>query len=55
MESLTKNRQPVEILRAMAGRAYGAGLVPDGDRWVEELGHGWFNVAYGSGCAMTAA
>lgn len=46
MESVTKNRQPVEILRAMAARAYGSGLVPDGEGWVEELGHGWFNVAY---------
>ncbi|MEV7624613.1 aminoglycoside phosphotransferase family protein [Actinoplanes sp. NPDC089786] len=46
MESLTKNRQPVATLRAMAERAYGAGLVPAGDDWVSELGHGWFNAAY---------
>jgi aminoglycoside phosphotransferase (APT) family kinase protein len=46
MESITKNRQPIETLRAMAARAYGAGLVPAGDDWVSELGHGWFNVAY---------
>jgi aminoglycoside phosphotransferase (APT) family kinase protein len=30
----------------MAARAYGAGLVPQGDDWVDELGHGWFNVVY---------
>lgn len=46
MESVTKNRQPIETLRAMTARAYGAGLVPAGDDWVSELGHGWFNVAY---------
>ena len=46
MDSVTKNRQAVGTLRAMAGRAYGADLVPDGDGWVEELGQGWFNVAY---------
>jgi aminoglycoside phosphotransferase (APT) family kinase protein len=46
VESVTKNRQPVETLRAMAGRAYGADLVPDGDGWVAELSQGWFNVAY---------
>ena len=46
MESVTKNRQPVGVLRAMVARAYGAGLVPAGDEWVSELGHGWFNVAY---------
>lgn len=46
VESVTKNRQPVATLRAMAGRAYGAGLIPDGDGWVEELGQGWFNAAY---------
>jgi len=28
-------------------RAYGRDRVPnEGDRWVNELGHGWFNVAY---------
>jgi hypothetical protein len=46
MESNTKNRQPVVTLRAMAARAYGAGLVPAGDDWVTELGQGWFNVIY---------
>jgi aminoglycoside phosphotransferase (APT) family kinase protein len=47
MESITKNCQPVQILREMVARAYGPGQVPaqDGD-WVSELGHGWFNVAY---------
>ncbi|PGH49058.1 phosphotransferase family protein [Streptomyces sp. Ru87] len=46
MESITKNRQPPEVLRAMTERAYGAGRIPAGDGWVSELGHGWFNVAY---------
>jgi aminoglycoside phosphotransferase (APT) family kinase protein len=46
MESITKNRQPVEVLRAMVARAYGPSLVPAGDGWVCELGNGWFNVAY---------
>lgn len=47
MESITKNRQPEEALRAMAARAYGPGQVPAaGEDWVSELGHGWFNVAY---------
>jgi aminoglycoside phosphotransferase (APT) family kinase protein len=46
MESITKNRQPVAILRAMAARAYGPDLVPAGDDWVSELEHGWFSVAY---------
>jgi aminoglycoside phosphotransferase (APT) family kinase protein len=47
MESITKNRQPEETLRAMAARAYGPGQVPAaGEDWVCELGHGWFNVAY---------
>ncbi|GIF05202.1 phosphotransferase family protein [Actinoplanes siamensis] len=46
MESITKNRQPLAVLRAMTERAYGAGEVPDGDDWCAELGHGWFNVAY---------
>lgn len=47
MESITKNRQTPGTLRAMVARAYGPGQVieDDGD-WVEELGHGWFNVAY---------
>src|SRR6266540_1789368 len=47
MESITKNRQPVETLRAMVARAYGPDQVPDtGADWVSELGNGWFNVAY---------
>ncbi|MHC3819613.1 phosphotransferase family protein [Streptomyces sp. DT9] len=46
MESITKNRQSPEVLRAMIERAYGAGQVPAGDGWASELGHGWFNVAY---------
>jgi aminoglycoside phosphotransferase (APT) family kinase protein len=46
MESMTKNRQPIEVLRAMAARAYGPGLIPADDDWVHELGHGWFNVVY---------
>ncbi|WP_377267826.1 phosphotransferase family protein [Peterkaempfera sp. SMS 1(5)a] len=47
MESITKNRQSPQTLRAMIARAYGAEQVPEqGDDWVSELGHGWFNVAY---------
>jgi aminoglycoside phosphotransferase (APT) family kinase protein len=46
MESITKNRQPVAVLREMVARGYGAGQVPAGEDWVSELGHGWFNVAY---------
>jgi aminoglycoside phosphotransferase (APT) family kinase protein len=46
MESITKNRQPIEVLEAMVARAYGPSLVPAGDDWVRELGYGWFNVAY---------
>lgn len=46
MESITKNRQPAATLQAMIERAYGPALVPDGDGWAEELGQGWFNVAY---------
>jgi len=46
MESITKNRQPIEVLRSMAARAYGPDLVPAGDDWVSELGNGWFNVIY---------
>jgi aminoglycoside phosphotransferase (APT) family kinase protein len=42
VESLTKNRQPIEVLRAMTARAFGPGEVDD----IVELGHGWFNVAY---------
>ncbi|GAA4950569.1 hypothetical protein [Actinoplanes utahensis] len=43
MESLTKNRQAPGTLRAMIERAYGPGETLDS---AEELGHGWFNVAY---------
>lgn len=46
MESITKNRQPRNVLRAMLERAYGRDLVPTGEEWVGELGHGWFNVVY---------
>lgn len=46
MESITKNRQPVETLRRMVAKAYGSGQVVDTDDFVAELGHGWFNVAY---------
>ncbi len=47
MESITKNRQPTKVLRAMVGRAYGRHQVPvDGPGWASEMGHGWFNVAY---------
>ncbi|WP_433825011.1 phosphotransferase family protein [Actinoplanes sp. CA-015351] len=46
MESITKNRQSLDTLRAMISRAYGPAQVPSGDDWVSELGHGWFNVAY---------
>ncbi|MBU2666111.1 aminoglycoside phosphotransferase family protein [Actinoplanes bogorensis] len=46
MDSITKNRQSPETLRSVVARAYGAALVPTGDDWVHELGHGWFNVAY---------
>jgi aminoglycoside phosphotransferase (APT) family kinase protein len=47
MESITKNRQPTETLRAMVARAYGPGQVPAAAAdWVSELGDGWFNVAY---------
>jgi aminoglycoside phosphotransferase (APT) family kinase protein len=45
-ESITKNRQPAEVLRAMAARAFGDDRVPEGVDWYAELGHGWFNVAY---------
>ncbi|WP_306324456.1 phosphotransferase family protein [Streptomyces venezuelae] len=47
MESVTKNRQPPEVLRAMVARAYGADQVCDGgEDWIGELGDGCFNVAY---------
>ena len=46
MESITKNRQPVAVLREMVARGYGADQVPAGEGWFSELGHGWFNAAY---------
>jgi aminoglycoside phosphotransferase (APT) family kinase protein len=46
MESITKFRQSPETLRRMIERAYGPGLVPTGDNFASELGHGWCNVAY---------
>jgi aminoglycoside phosphotransferase (APT) family kinase protein len=47
VESITKNRQTPDTLRAMVVRAYGPDqVIEDDDDWVEELGHGWFNVAY---------
>src|SRR6478752_1278158 len=47
MESITKNRQSVATLRTMVARAYGPEeVVAEGEDWVGELGHGWFNVAY---------
>ncbi|TVZ01902.1 aminoglycoside phosphotransferase family protein [Trebonia kvetii] len=47
MESITKNRQPAEILRAMVERGYGPDRVPaDGAEWASELGFGMFNAAY---------
>ena len=50
MESITKNRQSPATLRAMVARAYGPDQAAPEDEdesgWAEELGHGWFNVAY---------
>jgi len=46
MESITKFRQSPQTLRRMIERAYGPELVPEGDDFATELGHGWFNVAY---------
>ena len=46
MESITKYRQSPKTLRRMIERAYGPELVPSGDDFATELGHGWFNVAY---------
>jgi aminoglycoside phosphotransferase (APT) family kinase protein len=46
MESITKNRQTLDILRAMISRAYGPDQVPEDGDCVQEMGHGWFNVAY---------
>ncbi|MBM2620306.1 aminoglycoside phosphotransferase family protein [Actinoplanes sp. LDG1-06] len=42
MESVTKNRQTAATLHAMVVRAYGSGELLS----YEELGDGWFNVAY---------
>ena len=41
---MTKNRQPPESLRAMVARAFGPDQVVDDG--FDELGLGWFNVAY---------
>lgn len=46
MESVTKNRQPPEVLRAIVERGYGRERTPAGEGWVSELGHGWLSVAY---------
>lgn len=46
MESITKNRQSLETLRAVVARAFGEDEVRADDDFAEELGHGWFNVAY---------
>ncbi|WP_457099917.1 phosphotransferase family protein [Microbacterium sp. P5_E9] len=46
MESITKNRQSASMLLARVERAYGADQVPTDPGFAEELGHGWFNVAY---------
>lgn len=46
MESTTKNRQPVSVLRRMVQRAYGPDLVPESDDFADEMTEGWFNVAY---------
>src|SRR5262245_24728365 len=45
MESITKNRQPLKVLQAMVACGYGDAQVPPAEGF-EELGHGWFNVAY---------
>ncbi|WP_051393540.1 phosphotransferase family protein [Glycomyces arizonensis] len=46
MESITENRQTPETLKAMIAKAFGPDRVPAGEDFAEELGHGWFNVAY---------
>jgi aminoglycoside phosphotransferase (APT) family kinase protein len=46
MESITKNRQTPQALRAMIAEAFGPDQVPEHEDFAEELGHGWFNVAY---------
>lgn len=46
MQSTTKNRQPVSVLKALVERAYGAAQVPEGADFAYEITEGWFNVAY---------
>ncbi|MDQ0573896.1 phosphotransferase family protein [Agromyces albus] len=47
MESVTKNRQSSQVLKAMVARAYGQDSVPAGhSSWYSELGDGWFSAAY---------
>lgn len=46
IESLTKNRQSPEVLRALIARAFGDDEVPTGDGFATEITEGWFNVAY---------
>lgn len=46
MESITKNRQSLDTLRAMVARAYGDRRVPQGDDWATELGPGYYSMAY---------
>ena len=45
-DSITKNRQSIDGLRAMVTRAFGDAQLPEGEDWAEESSHGWFNVAY---------
>lgn len=46
METITKDRQSAETLRAIVARAYSPGQASAGDEdWVSELGHGWFKGA----------
>ena len=46
MESLTKNLVSFDAIKALTARAYSPELAPTSDDAIEELGHGWFNVAY---------
>lgn len=46
MQSITKNRQSPDVLRAMVERACGVAEVPSGDGWCTEMTDGWFNVVY---------
>ncbi|WP_099332220.1 phosphotransferase family protein [Actinomyces minihominis] len=46
MESITKNRQTPEVLRALIARAYGPEQVPLADDFATEMTEGWFNVLY---------